>query len=1202
MENDAAPGGAVAEHTPQPAEQSVDEAAPPADLARPSVIGTKINKLILEGFKSFGKRTEFVFADDFNCIIGPNGSGKSNVIDALCFVLGKTSAKSMRATNSANLIYNGGKSAPAGKQAEVTIVFDNSTKVFPLPDEEVRITRIVRSDGQSKYKINNKTHTREQMIELLSAARINPDGYNIVLQGDIAGFCQMPSGERREIVEEIAGIGLYEERKQAALRDLTKVEERLNQAEIILKEREGFLKDLKKDRDQALKYKELSDNIKVSKGSYLKLQMNKKDAELAKLNEQTGKHKVKFDEYTGRINGFREQIRTQRDELQRINAELEQKGEKEQLQLQKQLEQLRVEQAGTLARVQTLKQELSRLGQRKEQMGKNLDELDGKLAQMDERKQSYTGRLEAIGKDLRYIDERMKEFRKKHNIADDSSDIENGIRDLDGKSEEKAREVQQLGEKRQNLLREQDVITFKLQTIDEQIKKVVGLEKEHEGELSILRQKKEEFKKAVLELNQILNDDSRMAAELAGGRAKALKCAEELAKFEVKQAAQQESIAGNIAVKRILEQRKSMPGVYGTVAELGSVSGKYGTALEVSAANRIHSIVVEDDKIAQKCIDYLKGAKLGIATFLPLNKMSAAPRKEDLRKLSTEKGVIGLAIDLIKYDPAYRDAFNYVFGSTLVVDNLTTARRIGIGKVRMVTLEGDLCELSGAMIGGHRAKKTGVFGDEDLSGKIAQINEEIATIQSSISTTEKRKKQNEERITTLREFKANLEGDIIKTEKSLRVDTSDLDASKDYKKEISKRSKDIEKELETLGEEQSERTRELAQLKIERQKLLDQLTTQRNPRLQAELNTFNDKKRELENEKLIIDTELKNLQQQREELVGKETSGTKDVLAQLDAEAVTFTSEQKELDKHLKGLERDIKTKEKEQDAFQSQFKQLFTRSKKLNEGITDHEKKAYAIEDEARQEEIKLNTFSIEGARVKAEHASIAAEFEQYAGVSLQLEKSEDHLKKEIADFEKMRANVGSVNMRALDIYDAAATEFASLVQKKDTLVQEKDSVVMMMNEIETRKKDIFLQTLAKLQTNFARIFSQLTSKGEVELVLEDPETIFEEGLDIKVRLTGNKFLDMRSLSGGEKTLVALAFIFAVQEFAPASFYVLDEVDAALDKRNAERLGKLIAQYSQNAQYVVVSHNDAVITEAPILYGVSLADHGVSKVVGLKL
>ena len=252
---------------------------------------TRITRLVMDGFKSFGKRTELLFEPGFNVVLGPNGSGKSNILDAVCFVLGKSSSKSLRAEKSANLIYTGGKTKKQANNAEVSIVFDNSTKVFPVDEDSVKISRIVRVDGVSKYKINGRTKTRQEIVDMLALAKIYPDGYNIILQGDIIRLVEMSSIERRQIVEEIAGISVYEEKKQKALSELQKVEEKLNEAEIILKERETYLKELKKDRDQALKYKRLGDDIKKNKASFLKRKMDRKEEEKSMLEEKSSKNK-----------------------------------------------------------------------------------------------------------------------------------------------------------------------------------------------------------------------------------------------------------------------------------------------------------------------------------------------------------------------------------------------------------------------------------------------------------------------------------------------------------------------------------------------------------------------------------------------------------------------------------------------------------------------------------------------------------------------------------------------------------------------------------------------------------------------------------------------------------------------------------------------------------------------------------------------
>jgi chromosome segregation protein len=323
----------------------------------------------------------------------------------------------------------------------------------------------------------------------------------------------------------------------------------------------------------------------------------------------------------------------------------------------------------------------------------------------------------------------------------------------------------------------------------------------------------------------------------------------------------------------------------------------------------------------------------------------------------------------------------------------------------------------------------------------------------------------------------------------------------------------------------------------------------------------------------------------------------------MEKEKEGFNNEITDLDKLVAGHEAELAKKETEQSQFFSQFKGLIEKRNKLDKEATEKEGRVLGIDQVGRKEEMTMNLLSMEEAKVKAETAGLTAEFEQYSGIELDMEKPEEQLKKEINEFERMMVNIGNVNMRALEIYETVEKEYGILLNKKNVLLTEKDSVMGMMNEIERNKKDLFMKTLTVVDGQFRRIFSQLTTKGEAYLEIENKEDPFAAGLKFNVRISGNKFIDIRSLSGGEKTMTGLAFLFAIQEHEPATFYILDEVDAALDKHNSEKLAKLIRSYCNKAQYVVISHNDAIISEGDVLYGVSMnQDAGLSNVVSLKM
>jgi len=1162
---------------------------------------TKIQKIQMKGFKSFANKTELLFGDKFNCILGPNGSGKSNVIDALCFVLGKSSAKEMRAEKSANLIYNGGKTKKPAKEGEVSLFFDNKSKVFPIEADSIKITRIITQSGQSKYKINDKNRTRQQIIDLLSHANINPDGYNIILQGDIVRLVEMTPLERRGIVEEIAGISIYEEKKEKALRELTKVEEKLNEAAIILTERETYLQELKKERNQAKKFKELDDNIKRNKATILSARMKEKQDKIAGLEKSIADNTKGIEKIRKEIDDLKKKMAEQKKKIEDINKEVEKRGEKEQVTVHKEVEEIKVQLALNNQRIATLNQELQKITDRKKDLEKTHEELTSKIAILDKSKKDIQKQIEQKEKDVKKIDSQIDAFNKKHKLAD-AHEIDKQIEQLDKKAEKAQEEIQQLREKQQNLLRDKDKLEVRISSIDEKIEKVLSISKENKQALDGLKKKKDNFKNATSELNKCLTEDSSLASQLSNARSKLLSRKEELAKHQAKTAGLRESIAGDVAIKKILELKSKEKGIYGTISELGNVSSEYALALEVAAGNRIKSIIVDDDDTAAKCIKYLKENKFGVATFLPLNKIKAPIIDAEKRNMKGA-GIHGLALDFVSFDKKFEKAFQYVLRDTIIVDSVDVARRIGIGKARMVTLTGDLIETSGAMQGGFRQKQRGIgFQEVEVTSAIEKLEKEINDMENVVSSLELKKKENEAAIDRLRNLKAELEADIIKTEKSLHLDSTDLDVSKQEKNKISGELKEIEKKLETTQQEVSVKNKELADMKIEKQALRDKINAMRNPEFLAELNSFEDKKKELKEEITNLQIEIKNADSEVKNILGPEGENVLKILKQHDKERGDFEKEKKEVQDLIKQQEKSLKDKEEAEKKFYQQFKGLFNERTKISEEVAKSETQVSNKDEKIRDIETKNNGISLENAKTKAELAGIEEEYKAYEGVQVFKDKDEELIQKEIRQFENMLENLGAVNMKALEIYEKAEQEYDELIKKKEKLTKEREDVLVMINEIDSKKKDLFMKTFDVLTQNFKNLFARLSAKGEAYLQLEDENDPFNGGVLIKVRLSGKKFLDIRSLSGGEKTMTALAFIFAVQEHEPASFYILDEVDAALDKRNSEKLANLVSSYSEKAQYIMISHNDGVITSADNLYGVSMNEFGMSKVTSLKI
>jgi len=1124
----------------------------------------------------------------------------SNVLDAICFVLGRTSSKSLRAEKTSHLIYDGGKTKKPAEKGQVDIHFDNATGIFPIDAVEVKVSRIIKRNGQSIYKINDKTHTRSEVLDLLSAARIDPDGYNIILQGDITRFVEMSPLERRQIIEEISGISVYEEKKHKAVLELDKVEKQLNEAEIILKERQTHLRELKKDRDQALKFKELKDNIDSNKATFVHLQIEKRSETKTSFDKKCNELKEEFDTVEKKIAEHKKDIEDKKKEIEKIAHDIEQKGEVEQVKLSKQVEQMRIELEKQKARVVMIKDALTKAKQRMHALDKDMQDIEKNADDLRRKKTELDAMKADKEKELQSIEKKIDEFKKKNKI-DTLGDVEREIETVDKAIETKQEKTQQIRQQQQELLREKDKVEYQLKTLDDRMKKVSQIEKENQQQLSELKKKKEDFKRVTLQLNTCLDKDSTLSRDVGSYRKELMALEEEKAKLAGRHLSAQERVGGDIAVKKILELKKKKAGIYGTIAELGKVSKQYQLALEIAAGNRLTSIVVESDTVAASCISYLRENKFGVATFIPLNtvRSSTSSATDALLK---KKGVHNKCIELVQFDRKFEKAFAHVFGDTVVVDNLDVARDIGIGKARMVTLQGDLADMSGVMRGGFHHRKAASFTESDTEEELMQAESKLGSLRITIDKLTKEKDSNEQLILKLRREKMELEGDVARMEKTLHLAGDDIDATTQERKQLQQALDETDNKLREIQTNVTQHTKELALDKTKKEQLKLKITTMRNPRLLAELTAFDEARQNMKDELLKMSSDAHALNTQITTMMKPEQERILQLIKGHEKEETAFTKELGELESKIKGDQEQLKEKEKVQREFFSAYKDLFQQRDKIAEHVNSVEKKMETMRELSRKTEIEMNTLTLKRAAVASELSGFEEQMKQLGNAKILKSKNEEELKIEIAKFEKMLTSMSVVNMKALEIYEQVETEYNKLVEKKETLLKEKGDVVTLMEEIEGKKKEQFMKTFDAINTRFADKFSALTTKGKGFLHLENAEKPFDGGMDIHIKVAGQRFMDIRSLSGGEKTMTALAFYFAVQEYEPHSFYVMDEVDAALDKHNSERLAQLIRQYCKNAQYIVISHNDALISESDQLYGVSMNEDGASKVVSLKV
>lgn len=1157
---------------------------------------TYIKRLSAKGFKSFAKKVDVPFGTTFNVVIGVNGSGKSNICDAICFVLGELSAKGLRAAKSANLIWNGGKSGAPSKEAEVSLVLCNEKNRFPIASKEVKITRILNKKGQSKYLINDQVRTRQQILDLMGAAKVDPDGHNIVLQGDIIRFMDMKPEERRIILEDVAGISVFEEKKDRALGDLGKVQEKLNEADIILTEREKTLSDLKTDRDQALKYKEVEQDLERTKATRVHLQLKDKEGKKSELESTLKDHENQIQKTQQEIDELKKDIEDKQQETKNAEQELDEKGDKSQKAISKDIETLKTETIKMQTRKDVCTNELTKISNRLKELDKNAADLSKTLGQLTKRKEQLEKEnLELAEKETK-INSQIESYKKKHGLGD-SADINARISELDTLIESKQKQTKDAQESKQTQLREKDKLEFEISKLEEKLKELEGQQEEDKKRAQTLRDKKEAHKQLDRQLSAILNESSVFSAQLGDSKSKLAGIEEELAKTRARSIGIRELSAGDAAIQKIKSAK--MPGVYGTVSELGEVSSKYAMALEIAAGARLKSVVVTTDEVAAKCIAMLKQTKSGVVTFLPLNKLREKLITEEAKRLAKSQGVHGMAIDLVKYESKFDIVFKYVFGSTLVVEDLAAARKIGVGRERMVTVEGDLVEQSGAMVGGYRTRAAAGFQQKEVALSLDRLEQEYAKLQEKINLLTGNKSENDESIFSLREKKAVLDAEIKTLEIAGVTDLSASDIRKN-KKELETRAREYQSQAQLYEKDTADIEKEITKVKQERADLLESISKANQSGTTGEMAALNDNKRAVREQAIKNTSELKNVASQ---LTFYEAEQLKlaTITLMSTKEREQFTAELETLKNDITARYEDLKQKEKQQRQFYADYQHLFAKKNKLQQQIQQREVQIIRHEERVRGIESRKNDVSVKIALINGELEGLKKEFEPYKEVSLKRGSTVDELQTEARALEQQIKAMGNINLRALEIYEKVKVEYDLLVGKYDTLKLEKEDVLKLIYEIETKKKTVFMKTFNAVQRTFKDIFSTLSTKGEALLELENAEEPFTGGVDIKVKMSSSKFLDIKGLSGGEKTLAALSLIFALQEYQPAAFYIMDEVDAALDKKNSELLSKLVAKYSQNAQYILISHNDAVITEANTVYGVSMQE-GISKVTCLKI
>jgi len=948
-----------------------------------------VKKLVMYGFKSFPRKTEIPFDKGINVVLGPNGSGKSNISDALCFVLGRLSIKSMRAAKAKNLIFFGTKMAHPAKEAMVEIIFDNSDKTFSIEKNEISIKRIVRKNGQSIYKINNETKTRQDILVLLSQAGIDPYGFNIILQGEIQNFVRMHSDERRKIIEEVSGISIYESRKQKALRELEKTQEKLKEISAILRERTAYLNNLEKERQQALKFKKLEKDVRRYKASIIYYDLTKKKKEIEKINSEIEKQNKEI-----------EKIRKLVIAVQTYNNDFEEKIK---------------------SINKTIKEST---GFEQERLNQEIADIRAELAGLNVKSDNYENKLSEIEKQEQEIKEKI-------------SDTKIEISQLKGKSP-KSITQKDLEKKKQEL-----------EKLEEQRKKFYMIKSELKSIKQRLQDKESVFKDYQRESEFFLEQIESLSKEL----------------FDKKTTPEKLN-----QLKNSLTSKNK---------EIQNLNKK-----ETESEKLIHTSEHEIKKLENLKKDILK------MDICPLCKNKITP--QHIETITDET------------NPKIKNLNNKIEKSTNQLEEISAKR-------------------------------------QKLTNEIQEMNSEILKRESDII-----------KIQNIKDKKYQIKSLQEKIEKT--------------KQEISsfqKRKNTLEKNFD----ENSNIEKKYELVKVEVQELF--LRNEEN--LDSEI-TF--KQRELERSKITLNQLVRD---------------KKDLIEEIG-----------EIKKDCEEKEELLEEKRQQEEQLRKKFQKLISQRDELQKKIHNNELKISNNQNQIHNIEQITNDLKITKAKLDAEYENLETDMLGFSGIEI-IKANRETLIQKLEKTQEILSRIGSVNLRSLEVYDSIKKEYDAVKQRADLIDKEKEGILKIIHEIDIKKKKTFNKTLNELNELFSRNFAQLSTKGHVSLEVENKKEPFEGGVNILVKTGKGKYFDVTSLSGGEQVLVALSLIFAIQEYKPYCFYILDEIDAALDKRNSQRLAQLLKKYMKKGQYIIITHNDEIISKATTLYGVSMHD-GISKIVSLRV
>jgi chromosome segregation protein len=1147
----------------------------------------RLKAVELENFKTFAGRVKIPIIGNFVGVTGPNGSGKSNVLDAILFILGPKSSKSMRVENLKELIFDGGKEGKPANSCSVTLTFEEEGRDIELK----RHVRVKNNNYYSYYYMNGASSSMSEFDSFFASNGMEGH-YNLVQQGDINKIVTSSSFEKRRIIENVAGVSGFDEDIERSERKKDEVEGNVMLLEAKLEEVKTQLKTLEADRNKALKYLELKDRLqrtraelftKQAAGYREKIEENGRivqdyEKDIEKLNEELEEKKRILEERNARV--------------YEIAAEIEEKLGGEGKKVQEQINECNVKIKTNEEVVTFYESQLKKSSERKKA-------LENEIKALEKAREETQKAADAIGAE---IEGREEELRKKREEL-------NSIRDARKKDNTKIAELNELldsaKKEREKNLSNRHELALAMEEIDTKISNTTREIEALENDLSRFETAAEEIKKnrrerekRLRELSEtVINNKKRIAdlsekRDMTRGEIRRIKTELERLDREFSKA----SAHTNKAVSAVLRARNlgKLRGILGTVGEkIRPRDEKYAVAIEVAAGNRINAIITANDEDAARAIEFLKRENSGRCEFLPLNKLAPPKPMGKALLVVRDDSALGFASSLVNYDTEIKNAVDYVLGTTVVVRDLNSARRL-MGGVRLVTLEGELIESSGAMIGGSLSRVETRKALETIEAEIEKRTAELEGLGAEASMID-------EEISRLElEIKKSTEERKLIEQLSVNEPTDSEEKAADYRKRLNEakgRGRRLTEQRDRNATELSTIGAKIAELEERSEDLERQITELTPKRVRESIEELEDGIKELEEfiselkkkqskAKITLEEKDFGITQRREEMNAIETDNVKgaEAIKKSKKEMIDAENELNALLAVKAGYDEKVGSLNREKEELNKEVNELKIRTSKIKDSIDTDQDLAARCRAEIE---------SMKGALLEAEEQL------RVTGLSAQLtDRTMESLKEEIKGIEGRMLAMEPVNQMALEQYDEVTKRANEIDSSIGRLNEQKRSLTKLMNECREKKKEAFLTVFDAINENFRILYSRISNGGYGELTLENRDDPFAGGLRIVAQPPGKKAQSIERLSGGEKSVAALALVFAIQRISPSAFYFLDEVDMFLDSVNAEIIGRMIKESADSTQTIVISLRKATLKDADVVYGVAAID-GVSHMIG---